>query len=192
MNQIKTESRKARKTKMSSIAWMIGKLIENVKIYTVVKPLQFLYSSEPYEQKMQLMRSLPAGTVGHDLAKMLDGKKLGLIPGFENHDLNHLILGFGMEPDEELNMQAYLIGNGYRKLHCFLFFSSGLLLPGLWKSFYREFRRGRRTVSITQLTLDSCMSDNTEELKAFYRQEVADQIEERVVDPASIRDLSFQ
>ena len=37
---------------------------------------------------------------------MLDEKGLKLIPGFERHDLNHLILGYGMEPEEELCMQA--------------------------------------------------------------------------------------
>ena len=93
----------------SMLRVLIGKLIANTKDYLVVRPLQMLFPRRRYEKKLQLMRSLPYHTVGNDLARMLDAKGLKLIPGFERHDLNHLILGYGMEPEEELCMQAYLV-----------------------------------------------------------------------------------
>ncbi len=142
----------------SILRMLIGKLIANTKDYLVVRPLQILFPKKRYEQKLQLMRSLPDQTVGNDLARMLDKKGLKLIPGFERHDLNHLILGYGIEPEEELCMQAYLVGNGYYKLHCCLFLSSGLLLPCLWKTLFAHYKLGKRSESLSSLSLKEIQS----------------------------------
>ncbi|MEQ1825386.1 MAG: hypothetical protein ABL921_05545 [Pirellula sp.] len=148
---------------------LTGKLIANTKDYLVVRPLQLLFPKTRYEQKLQLLRSLPAHTVGNDLAKMLDEKGLKLIPGFERHDLNHLILGYGMEPEEELCMQAYLVGNGYYKFHCCLFLSSGLLLPCLWKTLFAHYQLGKRSESLASLSLNEYMAERTDFVIRKYR-----------------------
>ena len=153
----------------SLLRTLIGKLIANTKDYLVVRPLQMLFPRKRYEQKLQLLRSLPSHTVGNDLARMLDEKGLKLIPGFERHDLNHLILGYGMEPEEELCMQAYLVGNGHYKLHCCLFLSSGLLLPCLWKTLFAHYKLGKRSQSLSSLTLEECMTERTEFVIRKYR-----------------------
>ena len=146
----------------SMLRLLTGRLIANTKDYLVVRPLQLLFPRKRYEQKLQGMRSLPDHTVGNDLARMLDEKGLKLIPGFERHDLCHLVLGYGMEPEEELCMQAYLVGNGYYKLHCCLFLSSSLLLPCLWKTLFAHYQLGKRNESLASLSLEECMTDRTE------------------------------
>ena len=153
----------------SMLRLLTGRLIANTKDYLVVRPLQLLFPRKRYEQKLQLLRSLPSNTVGNDLARMLDEKRLKLIPGFERHDLNHLILGYGMEPEEELCMQAYLVGNGYYKLHCCLFLSSGLLLPCLWKTLFAHYKLGKRSESLSSLSLNECKTERTESLIRKYR-----------------------
>ncbi len=100
---------------------------------------------------------------------MLDEKGLKLIPGFERHDLNHLVHGYGMEPVEVLCMQAYLVGNGYYKLHCCLFLSSGLLLPCLWKTLFAHYKLGKRSESLSSLTPAECMTERTEFVIRKYR-----------------------
>lgn len=97
---------------------ILGNVTKYIKICCVIKPLQFLVTRNCCSQRIAHMRSLPAHTVGHDLAHMLDSRGLKLIPGFTKHDLDHLILGYGMHP-EELCMQAYLIGNGRWQLQVF-------------------------------------------------------------------------
>ena len=52
----------------------LGNVTKYLKIYFVVKPLQFLFPSKPYEQQLEHMRSLPEHTVGHELAAMLDSE----------------------------------------------------------------------------------------------------------------------
>ncbi len=159
----------------SILRMLIGKLIANTKDYLVVRPMQILFPRRRYEQKLQLMRSLSDNTVGNDLARMLDEKGLKLIPGFERHDLNHLILGYGMEPEEELCMQAYLAGNGYYKLHCCLFLSSGLLLPCLWKTLLAHYKLGKRSESLSSLSLRECMNERTELVVRKYRAAIANE-----------------
>jgi hypothetical protein len=156
------------KSEISYVRMLLGNLTKYVKICLVVKPLQFLFPSKPYEQKMEYMRSLPAHTVGHDLAKMLDSKGLKLIPGFAKHDLNHLILGYDMDPEEELCMQAYLIGNGHWELQCFLFLSSAVLLPGLWSTLWSHYNLGKRSEPLSSLSLEECMGDKTELVRRKY------------------------
>ncbi len=128
-----------------------------------------LFPRGRYEQKLKLLRLLPEHTVGNDLAKMLDAKGLKLIPGFERHDLNHLILGYGMEPEEELCMQAYLVGNAYYKLHCCLFLSSAVLLPCLWKTLFAHYKLGKQRESLSSLSLQECMTERTEWVIRKYR-----------------------
>ena len=153
----------------SMLRTLTGRLIANTKDYVVVRPLQILFPRKRYEQKLNRMRSLPVHTVGNDLARMLDEKGLKLIPGFERHDLNHLILGYGMEPEEELCMQAYLVGDGYYKLHCCLFLSSGLLLPCLWKTLFAHYKLGKRSESLSSLSLEACITERTEFVIRKYR-----------------------
>ncbi len=153
----------------SMLRVLIGKLIANTKDYLVVRPLQILFPKRRYEQKLQLLRSLPDHTVGNDLARMLDEKGLKLIPGFERHDLNHLVLGYGMGPEEELCMQAYLVGNGYYKFHCCLFLSSSLLLPCLWKTLFAHYKLGKASESLSSLSLKECMNERTVIVIQKYR-----------------------
>ena len=146
----------------------LGNVTKYIKICCVIKPLQLLVARNCCSQKMAYMRSLPAHTVGHDLAHMLDSRGLKLIPGFAKHDLDHLILGYGMDPEEELCMQAYLIGNGRRQLQVFLFLSSAVLLPGLWGTLWAHYQLGRQSPALTSLTLDGCLTQKTDQLRRQY------------------------
>lgn len=132
------------------------KLIESLKIWLVVKPLQLFCSTRTLESKLSSMRELSAGTVGNDLAQMLDRHKLQLVPWFYEHDLNHLILGYGMESDEELCMQAYLIGNRYYKWQCFVFLSSAVIVPSIWPSLWKHFQLGRTCRSVHAIDFEQC------------------------------------
>ena len=74
-----------------------------------------------------------------------------------------------MEPEEELCMQAYLVGNGYYKLHCCLFLSSAVLLPCLWKTLVVHYKLGKRSESLSSLSLKEYMTEKTEFVIRKYR-----------------------
>jgi len=143
--------------------------VENIKINCVIKPLQSIYSKRFYEDKLMQMRNLPSNTIGNDLAKMLDENSLKLIPKFESHDLKHLILGYSMTAQEEIKMQAYLLGNGSRKFSCVLFLLSGILFPSMWKQYYQEYTKGKSAPSIIQLSIEDCMELPTNDMRKKYK-----------------------
>ncbi len=153
---------------ISHLRTFLGNVTQYIKICCVIKPLQLLVARNSCRQKLAYMRSLPVRTVGHDLAHMLDSKGLKLIPGFAKHDLDHLILGYGMDPEEELCMQAYLIGNGRWQLQCFLFLSSAVLLPGLWGTLCTHYNFGKQSAPLSSLTLDDCLDQRTDQLQRKY------------------------
>ena len=147
----------------------VESFVENLKVYGVIKPLQKAYDAEGYdEKKLDQMRNLPKQTVGSDIAKMLDKHGLKLIPKFENHDLKHLILGYGMTTQEEIKMQAYLFGNGQRTLSCILFLLSGVLFPSSWREYYQDYKKGKNAPSILKLSIDDCMEQPTDEVRKEY------------------------
>ena len=153
---------------ISRLRAFLGNVTRYLKICCVIKPLQLLIARHSCRQKMAYMRTLPAQTVGHDLAHLLDSKGLKLIPGFARHDLNHLILGYDMDPEEELCMQAYLIGNGNWQPQVLLFLSSAVLLPSLWGTLWAHYKVGQQSPALSSLKLDDCLTQKTDRLRRQY------------------------
>lgn len=143
------------------------RLVEALKVQLVIKPLQYLYRAEG-ASRMKELNNLADGTVGKDVAQLLESNNLSIIPKYEDHDLKHLILGYGMTSMDEIAMQAYLFGNGNRSLTCVLFLSSGLLFPEYWKRFYGDYKSGKEAPSILDLTLKNCMLQSTEDLRETF------------------------
>lgn len=152
-------------------------LIENLKIWLVVKPLQFLCSTRTLDAKMEAMRNMPKDSVGYDLARLLDEHNLRLVPGFFEHDLNHLILGYGMGSEEELCMQAYLIGNRYYKWQCFVFLASAVIVPRLWPSLWRHFLIGRARPSVKTIEFEDCLNETTIAVQENFSSPVTEESE---------------
>jgi hypothetical protein len=130
--------------------------------------LEKIYGSALLNVKLTHLRTLEPGTVGREIAEMLDSKNYRLIPKFENHDLKHIILDYDMTMKDEIRMQAYLVGNGNFTLPCLIFLALGLFYPSIWKDLPGEFNCGRRANSIYFLTLDNCMDMTLMEVKELY------------------------
>lgn len=145
-----------------------ARFVELLKVYFVIKPLQTVFKKYSNKQ-LKVLENKALGTIGHDLAKLLKENQLTIIPRFEDHDLKHLILGYGMTSMEEIRMQAYLFGNGNWSPVCLVFLATGLIFPEEWSSFYTEFKKGRKGPSILQLKVNDCMDESTEEMIGRYR-----------------------
>lgn len=100
---------------------------------------------------------------------MLNENNLDVIPYYEDHDLKHLVLGYGMTSVEEIRMQAFLFGNGNRSFSCILFLLSGIILPSAWNQFYLDFKKGKNAPDILNLTLEDCMNISLSDLKNRFK-----------------------
>lgn len=141
--------------------------VEFLKISLAIKPLQFIYKRKS-ERMLNELKTLPDGTIGADLYKMLNNNGLKVIPKFENHDLKHIILGYGMTSIEEIKMQAYLFGNGNKSISCVLFLASGFIFPEKWSSFYQEYKKGKKSACIHHISFEETIIKQTELVKATY------------------------
>lgn len=150
----------------SAFGWIIREI--QITGFTVWI-LQMLFDMKPYLEKHNQMRSMQPNTVGRAVAELLDQNNFKLIPKFENHDLKHLILGYNMTIEDEVRMQAFLVGNGNYTIPCLIFLSLGLFMPELWKELIVEYKKGERTKSIYYLTLDNSMNRSIYELQKEYR-----------------------
>ena len=113
-----------------------------------------------------MLKKMPEGTLGNDIAKCLADNQLRLVPNFESHDLKHVLLDFKMTPVDEIRMQAFMLGNGNYTFPCFIILLFGaLLLPAKWAVFYNDFRRGRNTAPISNWTIDAYANCKTADLR---------------------------
>lgn len=108
-----------------------------------------------YEQKVQELKEFPDGTLGKDIATCLERHHLRLVPNYESHDLKHVLLDFKMTPDDEIRMQAFMLGNGNYSIISFAIFIFGaILLPDLWTTFYKDFKNGLNSRPIKSWTIE--------------------------------------
>lgn len=109
----------------------------------------------PYREKVKAWERLPSGTLGHDIARCLRDHRLDLVPGYESHDLKHVLLGFEMTPEGETRLQAFMLGNGNRTIPCVAILAFGaVLMPELWAALLAEYRRGKKTESIVDWEIE--------------------------------------
>ena len=134
--------------------------------------LELIHEKDYLAPKLNHLRTLQLGTVGREVAEMLDNKKYRLIPKFENHDLKHIILDYEMTMKDEIRMQAYLIGNDNLTFPCLIFFSLGVFYPVIWKDLLKEYQTGKVSKSIHFLTLDNCMELQLKDIKSEYGRKI--------------------
>lgn len=143
--------------------------LKNLKITGgIIWLLELIHGKDYLAPKLNHLRTLKLGTVGREVADMLDSKKYRLIPKFENHDLKHIVLEYEMTMEDEIKMQAYLIGNGNFTFPCLIFFSLGIFYPTIWKDLLNEYQTGKASKSIHFLTLDNCMELQLIDIKNEY------------------------
>lgn len=132
-----------------------------------VTTIEYFSHMKPYHEKLSRLRGMKEGTLGKAMVDCLDEHQLNLVPGYESHDLKHVLLGFKMTPEDEIRLQAFMLGNGNYSLPSLAIFVFGAsLLPDLWTTFYADFQKGRKTIPIAHWTLEAYATTNLEDLKA--------------------------
>jgi hypothetical protein len=128
--------------------------------------LEQCHDTARYQRQVATLSLLPAGTVGHELAASLLARDLTLVPGFESHDLKHVVLAYELEPVGEVRMQAFMLGNGNWTLpSCLIFLFGLLLLPQHWRLFRQDYRAGQRCLPLAALTIKDCQDHSLQELR---------------------------
>lgn len=131
-----------------------------------VSTIEFFSKMELYRQKVSELRKLENGTLGKQIADCLDNNNLTLVPKYESHDLKHVLLDYQMTAEDEIRMQAFMVGNGNYSIPSFAILIFGaILLPDLWPTFYSDFKKGRKSIRISEWTIEKYANRNLTELR---------------------------
>jgi ubiquinone biosynthesis protein Coq4 len=130
------------------------------KIQLIVKFLQLFGNTEYYENKLKELSYLPNDSVGREIVKTLNTYGLKLIPGFESHDLKHVLLGYDMNREDEIYMQSFMLGNRNYSITCFLTVLMGGLNTKLWKGINEAYSRGKSSGDVKLIQLEDVAGMN--------------------------------
>lgn len=152
-------------TRLNSYQKAVRKLIECLFSLVLIPAFRFWYGTTSVAAQQQFLQSLPVATVGRAVADLLAAHRLQLIPRYENHDLKHVLLGYGMTPDDELKLKAFMLGNGDWSLPSLGLSLLVVLTPERWPLLWQHYQRGRRTPSIVNWKLADYAAHNLADLR---------------------------
>ncbi|SHJ22922.1 hypothetical protein [Flavobacterium terrae] len=131
-----------------------------------VSTIERFNDMEFYNQKVSELRNLEKGMLGKEIADCLDKHKLTLVPNYESHDLKHVLLNYKMTAEDEIRMQAFMLGNGNYTIPCFAILGFGaILLPDLWSTFYQDYKKGKNSIPISSWRIEDYAKSNINELR---------------------------
>ena len=106
---------------------------------------RFTYSDKKaWGISIKQLLQLPSQSVGYQLGNFLHSHGFDFLPKFENHDLFHVLLGYGLTVADEVRMQCCLVGSGRGTFSTWITIIIGAVFyPEHWRSFYTAHRRGK-------------------------------------------------
>ena len=78
-----------------------------------------------------------------------------------------------MTAEDEIRMQAFMVGNGNYSIPSFAILIFGaILLPELWRTFYSDFKKGKNSIGVSEWSIEKYATRNLTELRAELRAEL--------------------
>ncbi|WP_124980075.1 hypothetical protein [Nonlabens xiamenensis] len=112
----------------------------------------FFKSGPSWKLHTRQLLTYPPKSLGYHLGCFLLQHKFEPQPKCEDHDIFHVITGYGVTTADEIAMQYWLWGNGKRSPFVLLAMAVGLVLyPEKYQSFKTAYIKGRLSRPIHQL-----------------------------------------
>ena len=145
-------------------------MITLVKYSKPLYGLWFKQGSKPWNLSTLELLQYPEHSLGRELGLFLVANELNPMPKFEDHDIYHVLLGYGTLVVDEARMQFFLLGNGKRSL-----FSLGTgciafcFFPERWPLFYEAFKRGRSSGQVFKTDFLGILETPVNELRSHFQ-----------------------
>jgi hypothetical protein len=121
-----------------------------------------------WQVSKEMLLECPPGSLGRYLGQFLQEGQLEMIPGFENHDVFHVLLDVGVSAPEEVVLQWCLIGNGKRSPFSLAAVAVGsLCFPEYWYHFRQAYRRGRSLRRFYHWYFEYLLQENLADMRRF-------------------------
>jgi hypothetical protein len=142
--------------------WILLTLIHHVGLPFLInfrKPKPWYFSHAE-------LRDFPEGTLGKELADLLDRQGYKLLPNYEHHDAKHVLLKYSMDEEGEVYMQFFFLGNRRYSFPVLSTVAAGLvLMPDKWRGFFREFQKGRKIPPINAWNIGALVTKRTVDVR---------------------------
>jgi hypothetical protein len=117
---------------------------------------------------VSVLLQMRPGSFGFALGKHMQKHKLEFIPGFEEHDMKHLLLGYEVTVPGEIRLSAFEYGTGNRSFMTISVFFLGIpLATELWPTLLRDYRHGKRFPEFRKLALKKMIERDFSEMMAI-------------------------
>ena len=123
------------------------------------KPNVFTYGEEQ-------LKTLPTGTLGHDLLLFLKQRNLPLLKHYARHDLKHVLLGYETTEEGEACLQSFMLGNGRISFPVLATVGySFFTMPEYWGKMKDAYKQGKKCNSIDDWKWSEIIETSTVELR---------------------------
>jgi ubiquinone biosynthesis protein Coq4 len=128
-------------------------------LFVVYKPKH--KSFQPAE-----LAQMPQGSLGNSVISVWAENNLSKIRNYELHDAKHLLLGYGINYEGEIQMQYFELGNGNRSLPvCVAIVVGTVFAPEYIGQYIRAYKRGKSCRYISDSYLQVQMLTDLNQLK---------------------------
>lgn len=136
-----------------------NKSIEFVAV-TVMFPIAGLIQKKsPGALGIAQLLEMPHHTLGLALGRHMQHYKLQFIPGFEEHDIKHLILGYDVTVPGEIRLSAFEFGAGNRSFMTLGVFLLGIpLAADLWPQMIEDYKHGKKHKHFRKIEFKKCLA----------------------------------
>ncbi|MCO4763164.1 MAG: hypothetical protein KC502_16725 [Myxococcales bacterium] len=117
------------------------------------------------ERQERLLAAAKVGTVGWALHRLLHKHEVRLVPGYQGHDLKHVLLQFDLTATDEMRMQAFMTGNAGLSTETFIGLLFLLWTPEMWNELPRWVLAGRLAPPIGHLDFEQTLERDVVQLR---------------------------
>jgi ubiquinone biosynthesis protein Coq4 len=141
-------------------------LIELVAVKALFPVAGVIQRKSPGHLKVQELCTMLPGSFGRELGEHMQRYKIDFIPGFEEHDMKHLLLGYPLSVRGEMLLSAFEFGTGNRSFMTLGVFLPALIVaPELWPDLVKQFKRGRANKQVRKIHLKSQLNCQLSEVQ---------------------------
>ena len=132
--------------------------------------LKYVRKPEVFPYTANQLLCFPQDSLGNDLIKYLQKRKLKLLPYYARHDMKHLILEYDTTDKGEVCLQCFMLGNRHASFPVIATVLYGLLtMPEYFNSFRKAFVRGRNSAPISNLKWFEILYSQTTTIRKWIR-----------------------
>jgi|GEM_PF-2015452 len=126
----------------------------------------YLLKERPWKYTFQECSKMDKDSLGYSLYTYLSENNLTFKPNLIRHDMKHILLNYEMKMEDELKLNAFLIGNKSNNLVGYIYLITCLFfIPEMITKLKIDYRKGKVATRLKSIDLQNLAEVNLTELR---------------------------